>query len=219
MSNTVPFQLASNILVSGCSQSGKSEFCKQLMLNAKDLFVNPPSIFIVAYTHWQPSYTEVQKGLGDKVIFTESVPDEEQIKQLMTNHQHGMFVADDKASEIGTNKFFHDLLTRIAHHLKLTTVLIVQDASLTGKLRSSILKNTHVNVMLRSPRERMYLRNLAIMLNDYKCVMQAFDDATKEPYGYLILDTHPNAAEEHKYRSRIFKHDGPCVIYQSKAKQ
>ena len=219
MAATIPFQSSSNILVSGCSQSGKSEFTKQLILNAQHLFHTKPTICIFVYTHWQPSYGEIQQAMGDKVLFTEEIPTEDRLKEVMANHKHGLFIADDKASEIGTNSFFHDLLTRIAHHMRLTTVLIVQDAALSGKLRSSVLKNTHVNVLLRSPRERMYLRNLAIMMNDYKCIMAAFDDATSAPYGYLIIDTHPNASVDHKLRSRIFKHDGPCVIYQSKAKE
>lgn len=219
MAGLVQFQFCSNIVVSGCSQSGKSEFTKQLILNAGELFHTKPTVYIFAYTHWQPVYSEIQQELGEKVIFTEELPTEENLKEVMAKHKHGMFIADDKAAEIGSNSFFQELLTRIAHHMKLTTVLIVQDAAIGGKLRSSILKNTHVNVLMRSPRERMYLRNLAIMLHDYKCIMAAFDDATKQPFGYLILDTHPNASEEYRLRSGIFKHDGPCVVYRSKAKQ
>ena len=63
MGSTVPFQDSTNMLVSGCTMSGKTEFVKHLMLNAKELFVTPPSIFIVSYTHWQPCYGEVQKCL------------------------------------------------------------------------------------------------------------------------------------------------------------
>ena len=218
MTATVKFQKSSNLILSGCSQSGKSVWAKNFILNAKDLFEIPPTVCVFVYTHRQPIYDEIQKAMGDKIIFTEQLPSEEDLAALMANHDHGMFIADDKAGEIGTNKFFYDLLTRMAHHLRLSTLLIVQDAALNGKLRSSILKNTHVNIVMRSPRERMYLRNLAIMLNDYKCVMEAYDDCMKEPYSYLIIDTHPNSCDEYRYRSKIFKHDGPCVVYRRREK-
>lgn len=213
MSGTVQFMTSSNILLAGCAQSGKSIFSRNLILNAKYLFEIPPSVFIFVYTHWQPIYDELRKELGEKIIFTDEIPTEEDLATLMQNHKHGLFIADDKAGEIGTNKFFYDLLTRMSHHMRLTTLLIVQDAGLIGKLRSSIQKNTHVNVVMKSPRERMFLRNLAIMLNDYRCVMDAYDDCMREPYGYLIIDTHPKSCDEYRYRSKIFKHDGPCVVY------
>ena len=40
-----------------------------------------------------------------------TIPAEDELKQLMSNHKHGMFIADDKSEAICTNKFFHDFLT------------------------------------------------------------------------------------------------------------
>ena len=54
---------------------------------------------------------------------------------------------------------------------------------------------------------------LAIAMNDYRCIMQAYDDSTVEAYGYFVDDTHPLSNTLYKYRTKIFLDDEHCVIY------
>lgn len=173
-------------------------------------------VCIFSYSHWQPVYDDIKAKWGDRVFFSEDIPSEQHIQEIMKSKKHGIYVADDKASEITTNPFFVDLLVRYAHHHRLSTCLIVQDASMPGKFKSVLGKNFHVNVLMTSPRDRGYLRSLGIMMNDYKCIMEAYDDSCCKPHTYLIVDTHPNANPQLKYRSQIFPTDEYCVVYQSK---
>ena len=210
------FQDYSNILISGCSQSGKTQLVKRIITNAENMFQTPPETCIYVYTHWQPAYEEMQKKWKDRIIFTKDIPTEDFISEMMEGRKHGLFVVDDKVTEVANKEFFTDLLTRMAHHHRLTNCILVQDPSLTGKMKSVLTKNFHVNILLRSPRDRNYLRSLGIMLNDYKCILEAYDDACSEQYGYLVLDLHPKADSALKYRTKIFPDDEYGVIYQNK---
>ena len=173
---------------------------------------------LFSYAHWQPSYQELQEKWGDKIIFTESIPTEEDIRDVMHDKKHGIFVVDDKASDITDNAFFMDLLVRMGHHYKMTNCLVVQDASMPGKTKSVLAKNIHVNIMMRSARDRGYLRTLGIMMNDYKCIISAYDDACRFPFSYFVVDTHPSSNPDLKYRTSIFPTDECCIIYKSNKK-
>ena len=209
------FRDCTNFLISGCTQSGKSTFVKRLLTHSKELFITNPEICLFSYSHWQPAYNELQQQWGDKIVFMEDLPKEEYLRDTMKDYKHGIFVADDKATQIPESAFFMDLLTRYGHHFNLSNVMLVQDPSLNGKMKSVLSKNFHVNVLMKSPRDRNYVRNLAIMLNDYKCLTQAYDDATKEKYGYLVIDLHPQAEDRLKYRSFIFPDDQHTVVYRA----
>ena len=216
--NDLKFRDFSNILISGCTQSGKTEFTKKLLMNANEMFITPPQVCVFSYTHWQPVYEQLQEKWGDNITFMEELPNEETLREIMTGHQHGIFVVDDKASEMSNGVFFMDLLSRMGHHLKMSNVVLVQDPSLSGKMKSVLTKNFHVNVMMRSPRDRNYIRSLGIMLNDYKCLIEAYDDACEGMFGYLVLDCHPLSNPALKYRTKVFPQDDHCIVYRSKKK-
>ena len=136
----------------------------------------------------------------------------------MHSKKHGLFVADDKASDISSSPFFMDLLVRMGHHYKMSNCLIVQDATMPGKTKSVLAKNVHVNVMMRSPRDRCYLRTIGMMMNDYRCIVDSYDDACRNLFSYFIIDTHPASNPELKYRTQIFPTDECCIIYKSNKK-
>ena len=186
------FRNYSNILISGSTQSGKTQFTKKLLINAHKMFVTPPSHILYSYSHWQPAYDELCQQLGPNITFTPDIPDEEDIRQLTAGESmHAIYVADDKASEIGKNYFFTELLTRMGHYYKVSSILIVQDGCLPGKMKSVLTKIFHIDVLMRSGRDRNFLRTVGIMMNDFHCLVNAYDDTTSERFNCLIVDTHP----------------------------
>jgi hypothetical protein len=45
--------------------------------------------------------------------------------------------------------------------------------------------------------------------------MEAYKDATQDPYGYLVLNFSPSALEEHRVRSKVFPGED-TVVYRPK---
>ena len=62
-------------------------------------------------------------------------------------------------------------------------------------------------LIFKNPRDQRQSRSLAqqIFPSKIQFLMQAFEDATDRPYGYIILDLHPQTPEEMRVRTKIFK--------------
>ena len=209
-----------------CIFSGKTEWTKRLLINMKEMFEGNVSTVLYCYKHWQRAYEEIKAALGEKVDFLSDMPTEAELKTRVAHSRsvHGsdascLLVVDDYMDEICTNPFFLNLLTRMSHHNGLVNIFIVQEGSLYGPLKRQILRNIHVTIYMSTARDRAGLRNLALLLNDYQCVMQAFDDASEYGRGsYLCVDTHPDTDLKYRYRTKIFPPDGGTVVYRSKKK-
>ena len=89
----VRFRQPSNILISGPSQSGKSNFIYKLLTYKKQL-INPiPKTVIYVYSGQHPLVQKlVQEGVVDKVL--KNLPDNyETLERLISNHRnHGTVV-------------------------------------------------------------------------------------------------------------------------------
>jgi vacuolar-type H+-ATPase subunit F/Vma7 len=46
-----------------------------------------------------------------------------------------------------------------------------------------------------------------------KFMREAYDDATKEPFGYIFIDLKPATEEQLRLRTHIFPEEYPTVVY------
>lgn len=207
----LPFQDSSNMIISGCSGSGKTVFVARLIKHHKRMFHTPPDLIVYIYKHWQPLYSEIEKQHSN-VIFLSTIPSEEELKEMVNGRPHSLLICDDMMSEIGSSEFVRDVFTRLSHHLKVSTILLLQNATAPGKYNATLCRNAHVSVLMKSPREAYTIRALGMQLGDYKNLVSAYRDATQEPFSYLVCDTHPNAIANYKYRTKIFPDDKDGVV-------
>ena len=209
----IPFQDNSNIIVSGCSGSGKTVFVKNLLKYRDQLFLTPITHVLFIYKHWQREYDEIE-SMKLSVSFMDTLPTEEEVEKWTACHQHSIMICDDMLTEIMNNEFICNLFTRLSHNFKVTTVLLLQNISMNGKYRSMLCKNAHVNVLMRSARDNYSLRSLGQQLGEYNILKFAYKDATDVPFGYLICDTHPNTDRFFRYRTNIFPFDTGMLVYE-----
>lgn len=212
-----PFPPFNNILVSGVSGAGKSQFVNGLCQHADKMFTLPPSKILYFYKHWQQAYEEVTGR--ENVQFMQSVPEESEIRTWSENQPHTLLVFDDFSDEIGNFPIFEALFLRLSHHLKLSVIYIVQSGALRGPHAPAIFRNTHTNVILRSAREHYFLRNLGVLLNKYRLLKEAYADATSGEdgkFGYIVIDTHPTSPSWSMIRSKVMVEDPVSVVYKEK---
>ena len=113
------FKSPANILIAGCSQSGKTYFTQDLLIFKERLFVNPPQNIIIFYREWQKVYDNLKQHFSEQISFkTEYDPDE------LKNMTNCILVFDDFLSKI--NDDFLDLFLIGAHHRKLVNVFLSQ---------------------------------------------------------------------------------------------
>ena len=110
-----------SFIVTGATQSGKSSFCKNLLVNKDILFEPTPKATYLIYKIWQPIYTEMEK-LGLVTKFIHDIPEMDTLIEILSSHTNeggSILIFDDIGSEIKdhlTN--FIQIFTVYSHHLK-----------------------------------------------------------------------------------------------------
>ena len=210
----LPFEDNAVTLVTGASQSGKSVWCHRLCQHSKVMFHTPVEKIIYCYKHYQDSFTALQNQVDD-ITFSPSIPTESQFEELLKDSRHSLVVLDDSLEEfVADNEICRALATRLAHHLKTSVVFCTQSGQLPGKYGSLISKNVHNSVVLRSPKESYFLRQLGVQLGEHKLLKSAYNDATKDaPFSYLCIALHPKREQNLRYSTNIFPDDHVTFVY------
>ena len=124
-------------------------------------------------------------------------------------HDSSMVILDDLISQCSNDQRVVDLFTRGSHHRGITVLLLTQNLFPPGKLSRTLSLNAHYMLIFRNPgdslgiatlaRTQMYPKNV-----DYLLDQESYNDATKRPYGYLLLDLHQLTPESMRLRTNIF---------------
>ena len=203
----------SNVILQASSGGGKTELMKKIIEQRDSMFFIKPSKVIVVYSNWQKSYDELLDHDAD-IIFTQQIPTEERLKQWTEHEQHTLLVADDKQLEIGNSPFMAAVFTRLSHHLRISTYILVQGGSVKGPFAGDIVKNAHYTIIFKGGREAHLVRSLGIQLNDYKNLADAYKWATSEGrFVYLMVNTHPRASPMERYSTDILTSDACCKLF------
>ena len=170
--------------------------------------VDPPFQKIIwAYGEWQPAYenmTGVQfvKGLNEDVVKRENLDG------------HSCLVIDDLADEIDA-KLLGALFTKISHHRNLSIIFLLNNIFYKGVSTMRLVSlNTHYLVLFKTPRDQDSINTIARQMfgKDYKIMAEAYRDATKEKYGYLIVDSKADSPEAIRLRTAVFDDRPICYV-------
>jgi hypothetical protein len=96
-----------------------------------------------------------------------------------------------------------------------SVVFITQNLFHKNKFVRTMNLNTHCIVMFKNPRDAGQVAILARQIYPGKShfVVEAFKDATKEPYGYLLIDLRPDTDDRYRIRTKIFPDDPRQYVY------
>ena len=196
--------------LSAGTKCGKTEWAKKFVQHTKELITPSPVKIYWAYGEWQEGY----KALPADIIFIEGVPDIELFKAEKDIHK--LLICDDLMSAFGNKN--KDELCKLfcqgSHHWNLSILHIVQNLFFNN-LRTARI-NSHYLILMKNPSDRLQLLNLArqIFPGKQKCLVEAFDDACAEPFGYILLDLEPSTSDDMRIRTQIFPDDPLCYVYQ-----
>ena len=192
-----PFQLKHEftMVVAGPSKSGKTEFVKQLVQNTHWI-APPPEKIVWCYREWQPAYESLQ----DKVTFIRNIPqdDEQIVADLSTRHLLIFDMMGGKAIES-----IVDWFTRKAHHRNTSVIYITQNLFDRAVQHRTISLNAHYLVLFKNPRDKSQIGVLSRQLQ-MPHLLPAYEDATRVPHEYLLVDLSPQTSDELRLRSQLF---------------
>jgi hypothetical protein len=137
------------------------------------------------------------------IQFIEGFPDD--IYPLF-DKRPGVLVLDDLMNESTSKDSMVNIITKGCHHHGISTLFLVQNLFPPGKHSRTISLNTHYIIAFKHPRDSLGVSILARQAfpNANKYVMESYEDAVSEPYGYLVFDLHPTTPEKVRLRTSIF---------------
>ena len=182
--------------ISGPSGSRKT-FLTVKILNSLDWIFSPtPTTVIYYYSQWQSTYNDI----FPKPIFINGLPGQETIESIK---QPTLFVIDDAMSKL--DQAISDIFLMYSHHKNLSVILLLQNYYNKNRHLRDINTNTNYVIFMKNPRNKLAVSHLAreSFPNNYHYVMESFNDATKEPHGYLLFNFNQEADDDVRLYTNI----------------
>jgi len=192
---TLPLLHPFTALVAGPTGCGKMKFVFKLIHDAHLMIHPSPRKIVYCYGEYQQlfaSYPQVefQHGLPQMSDFDGREP--------------VLLVIDDLMNEVGDSVV--NLFTKGSHHRNVSVVLMVQNLFYKNKHVRTISLNAHYMVLFKNPRDASQFSSLArqIYPNNSNFAVEAYKDATREPFSYLMLDFRPEQDDHFRLLTNIF---------------
>ena len=195
-------------VVAGPSSSSKTQFVFRLIRHADRLVDPPPEKIVYCYGEFQPSFLE----FSQVVEFHEGLPD----VGSFDGRSRVLLIIDDLMNEADQNMC--NLFTKLSHHRNVSVVFVTQKLFHRNRHVRTMNLNTHYVDLFKNPRDAGQVAIMARQMYPRKSnfVVEAFRDATREPYGYLLIDLKPETSDRYRFRTNIFPDDERQYAYVSK---
>lgn len=194
------FHDPTTIAINGCTSSGKSYLLFKILKNKDQMFENPPTKVLYCYGIWTKLYDEME--LMPFISFHEGVPTMEDVKAF-ADGTHVILVLDDLMNSVSKSVAVQDMFTLGSHHLNVTIIYLTQNMFQNGSSSRTIALNTHVMILMKNPRGKSQISTLASQTG-LGWLVESYNDATKKPYGYVVLNLSPHVNDDNRVVTHIF---------------
>lgn len=194
-----------SMCIAGPSQAGKTQWTLRLLRNLDSMVTVVPQRVLYCYTMWQPMYSQ----LPACVTPFEGLPD---VNDLKGFNGPQLVVLDDMQAECSKSPMLDALFTKYTHHLSVSTIFLMQNIYCSNTKTARV--NTNYMVMFKSPSDKQQVATLGRQLypSKGKAFVKAYEDATAEPYSYLVIDLTQQTMDDMRLRSHVFP-DEYTLVY------
>jgi len=191
-------------VISGPTGSGKSVFVQRLLKHATTVISPSPERILYCYGIYQEIFSKIEG-----VEFNEGLPSLDEFDE----GKHSLVIIDDLMHE--TNDVVAKLFTKVSHHKNVNVVYLTQNIFSPNKETRTITLNAQYLVLFKNVRDKSQISYLARQMypTSPKHMVEAYTDATNEPYSYLFIDLKPNIDEKLRLKACIFPDDENNYVY------
>jgi len=99
-----------------------------------------------------------------------------------------------------------NLFTKGSHHRNVSVMFLAQNLFPKNKFARTMSLNAHYMILFKNPRDASQFANLARQMYPKRSqfAVEAYKDATREPYSYLLVDLRPEQDDDLRLRTNIF---------------
>jgi hypothetical protein len=193
--------------ICGPSQCGKTTFLKRL-LSQRAIIPFPSSILYFYGSEWQARvFDELKKNHG--VVFIKGYDDE--AVQALDKTKPNLVILDDLMKESADSSEVSALFYRGCHHQNLSVILLEQSLFPKGKQSVQMKSNTHYTIAFKNPADQQGVACLAkqITPRDSGFIVNIFNDATRNPFSYLVFDCKQETPDSCRFLTNILGEQDP----------
>ena len=210
---------ATHLLV-GPSACGKTVRVCRILANKESMIVGGEQIknVVFCYAVWQDIYQDM-KDRGVITKFVNKMPTTEEFTDLVSPYRDkggSIVVLDDFMQEISNDLV--SIVTVHSRHYNTSTFILFQSLFPSNRLARQISLNVKYIHVHKNPRENAQFQVLARQLSpkDYKWLIDAYHDVTREQYSSLLIDMTQQRKEPLRIRSHYLPHELPMRVWYSK---
>ena len=170
----------------------------KLIENANVMIEPPPTRIVYCYGEYQQLFDKYRR-----VEFKQGLPDLSDFDGV----EPTLLLVDDLMCE--ADESVVRLFTKGSHHRNISVIFLVQNLFHKNKYIRTISLNSHYMVLFKNPRDASQFASLARQMypNKSTFAVEAYKDATRDPYSYLFVDLRPEQDEDLRLRTNIFPGD------------
>jgi len=185
-------------VVSGPSKAGKTVFCTKLLQHIDSMSTTPPKEIIWYFSEYQPAYRQLLSF--PRVRLVQGLPNLAELRKGASEPK--LIVLDDLMSDVKDSEI-GQLFSKGVHHWGVSVVFIVQNIFYGGR---TARVNAHYLALFKSPSDKLQVSTLARQMypKQTKFFLEAFEEATSQPYTYLFVDMTQECPEDLRLRTNIF---------------
>ena len=202
------------MIVAGVSGGGKTHWIYKLLREQDTLFTDPIHSCLLCYGAYQPLYAEMQQAVPN--LSLNEGCNEKVLKQhgILDPSKRTVLVIDDLHVEMADDPLLSKLFCKFSHHMNTAVIFITQNMYRQGRQMRDVISNCHYLCFLAQPRDKTAVMCLARQMFPRQTgyFMQAYDEATEQPFGYLLVDARPETPNDLRLRSGLFS-DEQCVAW------
>lgn len=210
---SIPFQPCSSMCISGQTGSGKTRFVYRLLTDLTEMYGGePPKKILYCYGIHQPLFDDMERQFSTLTLH-HGLPSTETIEEFTSELEHTLIVLDDLMHRVVQNTDMEVLFTQGCHHRRISVIFITQNLFPRGSKSRTIALNTYYLVLMKNARDVSQVSILSRQLypGRSRLLVEAYRDATKHAFGYLIVDTSPQGEDKYRLRTNIFPGEDPVV--------
>ena len=187
--------------ISGSSKCGKTAFLLKMLQS--DTIQPQADRIVILYKRWQPLYDNFKSFLP-KAEFYKGIPRNLDDDKFFDVRKRNLIVLDDLMSDTSKDNCVSELFTEGSHHRNLSVVNLTQNLFPPGKQSTTQRRNTQYLVLFKSPMGQDQIQTMGKFMfpGRVKSFMKIYENATRKPYGHLVIDT--NESYGNRLKTDVF---------------